>query len=125
MRCVFILQVKLINYAGMSSLSSLRNSLPRKGKHWSYHVHECVIQRGPNGNFNLHIVGGAENGEFICVGDVKQDRLRYRRGKIYPGDVVVEINGTPVAGYTQFDVLPLIKSSNEAVTLRTVKPGKD
>lgn len=83
-----------------------------------------MIQRGPrNGNFNLHIVGGAENGEFICIGDVKQEKLRYRRGKILPGDVVLEINGTPVAGYTQFDVLPLIKSSREAVTLRTVKPG--
>lgn len=109
----------------MSTLPALRNSLPRKGKHWSYNVHECAIQRGArNGNFNLHIVGGAENGEFICVGDVKQDRLRYRRGKIHPGDIVLEINGSPVAGYTQFDVLPLIKSSKEVVTLRTVKPGR-
>ncbi|XP_068758542.1 membrane-associated guanylate kinase, WW and PDZ domain-containing protein 3-like isoform X1 [Montipora capricornis] len=108
----------------MSSVSSLRNSLPRKSKHWSYSVLECAIQRGPTGNFNLHIVGGAENGEFICVGDVKQERLMYRRGKIYPGDVVLEINGTPVAGYTQFDVLPLIKSSKDAVNLRIIKPGE-
>lgn len=123
LRC-FTLQIKLIDCPGMSSLPNLRNSLPRKGKHWSYNVLECVIQRGPrNGNFNLHIVGGAENGEFICIGDVKQEKLRYRRGKILPGDVVLEINGTAVAGYTQFDVLPLIKSSREAVTLRTVKPG--
>lgn len=107
----------------MSSVSSLRNSLPRKPKHWSYNVLECSIQRGPNGNFNLQIVGGAENGEFICVGDVKQERLMYRRGKIYPGDVVLEINGTPVAGFTQFDVLPLIKSSKDSVTLRIIKPG--
>ena len=108
----------------MSSPHSLRNSLPRKGKHWSQSVHECILLRGSSGNFNLHIVGGAENGEFICIGEVRQDRLRYRRGRIHQGDVVLEINGKAVAGYTQFDVLPLIKSSNEAVTLRTVKQGR-
>lgn len=109
----------------MSNLQPLRNSLPRKGRHWSQNVHECVLLRGSTGNFNLHIVGGAENGEFICIGEVRQDRLRYKRGKIYQGDIVLEINGKPVAGYTQFDVLPLIKSSNEAVTLHTVKQGRE
>lgn len=119
------MQIKLLDCPTMSNIPPLRNSLPRKGKHWSQTVHECALQRDSrNGNFNLHIVGGAENGEFICIGDVRQDRLRYRRGKIHQGDVVLEINGTAVAGYTQFDVLPLIKSSNEVVTLRTVKQGR-
>lgn len=109
----------------MSNPQPLRNSLPRKGRHWSQNVHVCVLLRGSSGNFNLHIVGGAENGEFICIGEVRQDRLRYKRGKIYQGDIVLEINGKPVAGYTQFDVLPLIKSSKEAVTLHTVKQGRE
>ena len=108
----------------MSHLIPLRNSLPRKGKHWSQHVRDTLLLRSPSsGNFNLHIEGGAENGEFICVGEIRQDRIKYKRGKLHPGNIILEINGTPVAGYTQFDVLSLIKGSNSALELRTIKQG--
>ena len=107
----------------MSNLFPKRNSLPRKGKHWSQRLRETVLDRNPSGHFNLHLVGGAENGEFISLGEFRQDKLKYRKGKLHEGDIFLEINGQPVAGYTAFDVLALIKASGSSVTLRSVKPG--
>lgn len=107
----------------MSNLFPKRNSLPRKGKHWSHRIRETVLCRNPSGHYNLHLAGGAENGEFISLGDIRQEKLKYKRGKLHEGDIFLEINGQPVAGCTAFDVLALIKESVDAVTLRTVKPG--
>lgn len=56
----------------MLSFFNLCNFLFCKGKYWFYNVYECIFLRGFKiGNFNFYIVGGVENGEFICIGDVK------------------------------------------------------
>ena len=39
-------------------------------KHWSSVVSQAVVQRGPNGSFNLCIEGGSEYGQFVVIGDV-------------------------------------------------------
>ncbi|EDO42539.1 predicted protein, partial [Nematostella vectensis] len=96
----------------------------RKGKHWSHHVRESIVCKSKEGSFNLKIVGGAEFGEFINIGDLKEDKVVYKKGKLLCGDVILEINNKPVAGYTRPDVLELIsKDGRNAVSLRTVKPG--
>ncbi|XP_032239882.2 membrane-associated guanylate kinase, WW and PDZ domain-containing protein 1 isoform X2 [Nematostella vectensis] len=107
----------------MSHRSS-KSSLSRKGKHWSHHVRESIVCKSKEGSFNLKIVGGAEFGEFINIGDLKEDKVVYKKGKLLCGDVILEINNKPVAGYTRPDVLELIsKDGRNAVSLRTVKPG--
>jgi DUF917 family protein len=101
-----------------------KGSLPRKGKHWSHRVRETILSRSSDGSFNLKIDGGAENGEFIIIGGIKEDKVKYKKGRLLCDDVVLEINNQPVAGYTRPDVLTLInKNGGDAVSMRTVKPG--
>ncbi|KYO27882.1 membrane-associated guanylate kinase, WW and PDZ domain-containing protein 1 isoform D [Alligator mississippiensis] len=41
-----------------------------------------------------------------------------------PGDVLLEVNGTPVSGLTHRDTLAVIRHFREPVRLKTVRPGK-
>uniref|UniRef100_A0A671K3G6 Membrane-associated guanylate kinase, WW and PDZ domain-containing protein 3 n=1 Tax=Sinocyclocheilus anshuiensis TaxID=1608454 RepID=A0A671K3G6_9TELE len=41
-----------------------------------------------------------------------------------PGDVLLEVNGTPVSGLTNRDTLAVIRHFREPLRLKTVKPGK-
>ncbi|KAM9110865.1 membrane-associated guanylate kinase, WW and PDZ domain-containing protein 3 isoform 4-T4 [Megaptera novaeangliae] len=41
-----------------------------------------------------------------------------------PGDVLLEVNGTPVSGLTNRDTLAVIRHFREPIRLKTVKPGK-
>lgn len=40
-----------------------------------------------------------------------------------PGDVLLEVNGTPVSGLTNRDTLAVIRHFREPIRLKTVKPG--
>lgn len=109
----------------MAHAHGKKGSLPRKGKHWSQRVREAIVVRSSDGSFNLKIDGGAENGEFIIIGGIKEDKVKFKKGKVLCDDIVLEINNQPVAGYTRPDVLTLInKNGGDAVSMRTVKPGR-
>ncbi|CAL8105229.1 unnamed protein product [Orchesella dallaii] len=57
----------------------------------------------------LQIVGGSENGQFVYVGITNQDINRWITvGYLQPGDIILEIQGQQVAGYTQADVISLL-----------------
>ena len=92
-------------------------------RHWSERVNEAAVVRGPNGSFNLCIEGGSEYGQFVVIGDVLTDRVRYKLGTLQPGEIVLEINQKHVAGYTQTDAISMIKQSGECLELVTVYPG--
>ncbi|KAK3519207.1 hypothetical protein QTP70_022197, partial [Hemibagrus guttatus] len=75
----------------------------------------------------LEIVGGAELGEFPYLGHGSPPlsvALRWHAGRApSPGDVLLEVNGTPVSGLTHRDTLAVIRHFREPVRLKTVKPG--
>lgn len=93
-------------------------------KHWSVKSHESLIRRNGEGNFCLNIEGGAENGLMPFIGDIRQERIYYERGKLLPGELLLEVNGKRVVGMIKKDVIALIKRSADPVSLITVKQSK-
>ncbi|KAK2885545.1 hypothetical protein Q8A67_016382 [Cirrhinus molitorella] len=99
----------------------------KKKKHWSSKVQECAVSWGNAGELCavLEIRGGAEHGEFPHLGQVLSDALVCHVGRLPgPGDVLLEVNGTPVSGLTNRDTLAVIRHFREPLRLKTVKPGK-
>ncbi|XP_060897093.1 membrane-associated guanylate kinase, WW and PDZ domain-containing protein 3 isoform X1 [Labrus mixtus] len=99
----------------------------KKKKHWSTKVVECAVSWGNLGDFGsvVEVLGGAELGQFPYLGQMKLDVLVCHVGKLpYYGDVLLEVNGTPVSGLTNRDTLAVIRHFREPIRLKTVKPGK-
>ncbi|XP_029006132.1 membrane-associated guanylate kinase, WW and PDZ domain-containing protein 3 isoform X2 [Betta splendens] len=99
----------------------------KKKKHWSSKVVECAVSWGNLGDFGsvVEVLGGAELGQFPHLGQMKLDVLACHVGKLpYYGDVLLEVNGTPVSGLTNRDTLAVIRHFREPIRLKTVKPGK-
>lgn len=96
-------------------------------KHWSQRVNETIVSAGPDGLLNLVIKGGADNGQFCYIGEVKNDRINYHSGKLHADEIILEVQGQKVAGYTQRDLQAWVKqvSHNSApVMFKTVKIGE-
>lgn len=101
----------------------------KKKKHWLSKVQECVVSwSGPPGDLGAEIRGGAERGEFPYLGRLREEpgagTCCVVSGKApSPGDVLLEVNGTPVSGLTNRDTLAVIRHFREPIRLKTVKPG--
>ncbi|XP_036198572.1 membrane-associated guanylate kinase, WW and PDZ domain-containing protein 3 isoform X2 [Myotis myotis] len=102
----------------------------KKKKHWLSKVQECVVSwAGPPGDLGVEVRGGAERGEFPYLGRLRDEpgggTCCVLSGKAPgPGDVLLEVNGTPVSGLTNRDTLAVIRHFREPIRLKTVKPGK-
>ncbi|XP_029085340.1 membrane-associated guanylate kinase, WW and PDZ domain-containing protein 3 isoform X3 [Monodon monoceros] len=102
----------------------------KKKKHWLSKVQECAVSwAGPPGDLGAEIRGGAERGEFPYLGRLREEpgggTCCVVSGKApSPGDVLLEVNGTPVSGLTNRDTLAVIRHFREPIRLKTVKPGK-
>ncbi|XP_059911316.1 LOW QUALITY PROTEIN: membrane-associated guanylate kinase, WW and PDZ domain-containing protein 3a [Gadus macrocephalus] len=99
----------------------------KKKKHWSSKVQECTVSWTNDGEFGtmVDIQGGAESGEFPNLGPVVSEAMVCHIGRFpSPGDVLLEVNGTPVSGLTNRDTLAVIRHFREPIRLKTVKPGK-
>ena len=76
---------------------------------------------------NLVLKGGAENGQFCWIGDIKQDKINYHSGKLQQDDIVLEIQGQKVSGFTLNDLLDWLKhvgKNGSPVMFKTIKAGK-
>nr|XP_033774166.1 membrane-associated guanylate kinase, WW and PDZ domain-containing protein 3 isoform X3 [Geotrypetes seraphini] len=89
----------------------------RKKKHWQSRLQECVLAG------ELEVRGGAERGEFPVLGRLRDGSCLSGKAP-GPGDVLLEVNGTPVSGLTHRDTLAVIRHYREPVRLKTVRPGK-
>lgn len=97
----------------------------KKKNHWTSRVHEIVIVRNPEGQLGFELKGGAENGQFPYLGEVKPGKVAYEGGsKLVPEELLLEVNETPVAGLTIRDVLAVIKHCKDPIRLKCVKQGK-
>uniref|UniRef100_A0A8C3B825 PDZ domain-containing protein n=1 Tax=Cairina moschata TaxID=8855 RepID=A0A8C3B825_CAIMO len=98
----------------------------KKKSHWTSRVHEIVIVRNPEGQLGFELKGGAENGQFPYLGEVKPGKVAYEGGsKLVPEELLLEVNETPVAGLTIRDVLAVIKHCKDPIRLKCVKQGKE
>jgi membrane-associated guanylate kinase-related len=90
-----------------------------------------VSWAGPPGDLGAEIRGGAERGEFPYLGRLREEPAGGGGGTCCvvsgkapsPGDVLLEVNGTPVSGLTNRDTLAVIRHFREPIRLKTVKPG--
>lgn len=99
----------------------------KKKKHWSARVQECALSWASAGELAsfVEVRGGAERGEFPYLGTVLADAMVCHVGRFpSPGDVLLEVNGTPVSGLTNRDTIAVIRHFREPVRLKTVKPGE-
>ncbi|ELW65283.1 Membrane-associated guanylate kinase, WW and PDZ domain-containing protein 3 [Tupaia chinensis] len=102
----------------------------KKKKHWLSKEQEGPGSwPGPPGDFGAEIRGGAERGEFPYLGRLREEpgggTCCVVSGKApSPGDVLLEVNGTPVSGLTNRDTLAVIRHFREPIRLKTVKPGR-
>ncbi|XP_034056865.1 membrane-associated guanylate kinase, WW and PDZ domain-containing protein 3-like isoform X2 [Gymnodraco acuticeps] len=99
----------------------------KKKKHWSSKVQECSVSWGSEGG-EVRVHGGAELGEFPHLAHPvpeEEGALLVHEGRApCAGDVLLEVNGTPVSGLTHRDTLAVIRHFREPVRLKTVRPGK-
>ncbi|XP_061908747.1 membrane-associated guanylate kinase, WW and PDZ domain-containing protein 3a isoform X2 [Entelurus aequoreus] len=99
----------------------------KKKKHWSAKVQECAVSWEGTGELVsvVELRGGAEQGEFPYLGHIAAEALVCHAGRIpSSGDVLLEVNGTPVSGLTHRDSLAVIRHFQEPIRLKTVRPGK-
>ncbi|XP_043569713.1 membrane-associated guanylate kinase, WW and PDZ domain-containing protein 2a isoform X1 [Chiloscyllium plagiosum] len=95
----------------------------KKKSHWTSKVHETVICRDKDGELNVEIKGGAENGLFSYLGEMKHNKINYQDGKLHTDELLLEVNDTAVSGLTIRDVLAVIKHCKDPIRLKCVKQG--
>lgn len=91
-------------------------------------MQEAVVSALPEESLNVVIKGGADSGFFCYIGDVpKQDQITYHSGSLHPDDIILEIQGQKVSGYTLRDIniwLKQVSQNGAPVMIKTVRPGR-
>nr|XP_033813824.1 membrane-associated guanylate kinase, WW and PDZ domain-containing protein 2 isoform X3 [Geotrypetes seraphini] len=95
----------------------------KKKAHWTSRVHESAVDRDAEGQLGFELRGGAENGQFPYLGEVRAGKVAYQSGKLVPEELLLEVNETPVAGLTTRDVLAVIKHCKDPIRFKCVKQG--
>ena len=103
-------------------------ALPPKPKrdHWSTRIQETVVSAVPEDNLGITLSGGADNGQFCCINDINHSHLTYHSGKLNIDELILEIQGQKVAGYTLRDAtiwLKQVSQNGAPVMVKTVKIG--
>ncbi|XP_071349083.1 membrane-associated guanylate kinase, WW and PDZ domain-containing protein 1b isoform X3 [Trachinotus anak] len=94
-----------------------------KKNHWTSRVNECSVSRDARGDFNVPLRGGAENGEFVYIGQLNGDLMVYRSGNLNEGELLLEVENLSISGLPLYDVQTVIKNCKGAVRLKTVRQG--
>ncbi|XP_054880721.1 membrane-associated guanylate kinase, WW and PDZ domain-containing protein 1b isoform X6 [Poeciliopsis prolifica] len=94
-----------------------------KKNHWTSRVNECSVGKDARGELNVSLRGGAEHGEFAYVGQIDENLVFYRDGKLSEGELLLEVENLSISGLPLYDVQTLIKNCKSPVKLKTVRPG--
>ncbi|MEQ2225346.1 hypothetical protein ILYODFUR_016506 [Ilyodon furcidens] len=93
-----------------------------KKNHWTSRVNECSVGKDARGDLNVSLRGGAENGEFAYIGQINEDLVIYRDGKLNEGELLLEVENLSISGLPLYDVQTLIKNCKSPVKLKSVRP---
>ncbi|XP_048409029.2 membrane-associated guanylate kinase, WW and PDZ domain-containing protein 3a isoform X2 [Stegostoma tigrinum] len=89
----------------------------RRRRHWLSRTQEVAVPGDA-----LSLGGGAEFGQFpVLASPLSGSETGPSPG---PGDILLEVNGTPVSGLTRRDVRAVIRHFAQPVRVRTVRPGR-
>lgn len=95
--------------------------------HWQKSVNEIVLTALPDGSLNFSISGGSDSGEFAYVSDITQNKVNYVSGVLNDCDILLEIQGQKVAGYTRRDTVAWLNHccrNGSPVALKTIPAGE-
>lgn len=95
----------------------------QRKNHWITKVSECAVIRDAYGELHVELRGGAENGEFPYIGQVKEDAVLYQDGKLSEGELLLEVEGLSVSGLPLYDIFTVISCCKGPVRLKTVRQG--
>ncbi|XP_070193690.1 membrane-associated guanylate kinase, WW and PDZ domain-containing protein 1-like isoform X2 [Littorina saxatilis] len=98
----------------------------REPRHWSQQIQETVASAIHEESLSIALKGGADSGQFVYLGNVDHDKISYHGEKLYGDDILLEVQGQKVSGYTLRDATVWLKqvSQNGApVMIKTVRPG--
>lgn len=93
---------------------------------WRHFENEVTLSANIDGSLNFSIGGGSDQGEFAYVSEV-HSKINYISGKLNIGDIILEIQGQKVAGYTQRDVVAWLNhccKNGNPVVLKSILSGK-
>ena len=110
----------------------INNLKVEKKKWWDSVVESVFISDSNNVKLHFELCGGADEGQFphigpINVSDLTKLGLHVSGGVIQEGDVLLEIQGQKVSGYTAADVSRWFKhclQNKNPVVVRTVPKGR-
>ncbi|XP_066554094.1 membrane-associated guanylate kinase, WW and PDZ domain-containing protein 1b isoform X4 [Amia ocellicauda] len=94
-----------------------------KKNHWTSKVNESWVCKDAQGELHVDLLGGAERGEFPYIGEVQEDKVVYKDGKLIQGELILEVEGLAVSGLPLYDVLTVINNCKGPVRLKTVRQG--
>lgn len=89
--------------------------------HWCNAVYETFLTPDTNDSCDFTIEGGSDSGQFPFFGYVPAANW-----SVAKGDIILEVQGIKVAGYTQKDVVGLLKHcvrNENSVKVKAVKSG--
>uniref|UniRef100_A0A8C7TWQ4 Membrane-associated guanylate kinase, WW and PDZ domain-containing protein 1 n=1 Tax=Oncorhynchus mykiss TaxID=8022 RepID=A0A8C7TWQ4_ONCMY len=95
----------------------------QKKNHWTTKVNECAVLKDAPGDLNVQLLGGAENGEFAFIGQVNEDIVIYKNGKLTEGELILEVENLSISGLPLYDVQTVINNCKGPVRLKTVRQG--
>ncbi|KAJ8007112.1 hypothetical protein DPEC_G00114180 [Dallia pectoralis] len=94
----------------------------KKKNHWTNKVHESITCRNKEGELGFDVKGGAENGQFPYIGEVRLGTVACcQGGTLTQDELLLEVNDTPVVGLTVRDVHAVVRHSKDPVRLKCVK----
>lgn len=98
-----------------------------KDDEWRRFENEVTLSANEDGCLNFSVDGGSDNGQFACISELVQSKVNYKSGTLNEGDIILEVQGQKVAGYTQRDVVAWLNhccKNGNPVVLKTISPGK-
>ncbi|KAK6634564.1 hypothetical protein RUM43_011965 [Polyplax serrata] len=97
-----------------------------KDDEWRRFENEVTLSANEDGCLNFSVDGGSDNGQFACISELVQSKVNYKSGTLNEGDIILEVQGQKVAGYTQRDVVAWLNhccKNGNPVVLKTISPG--
>ncbi|KAL0969373.1 hypothetical protein UPYG_G00226200 [Umbra pygmaea] len=76
-----------------------------------------VLRRQSTGGLGLSIKGGAEHKVPVVISKIFKDQVADQTGKLFVGDAMLQINGINVDNCTHEEVVNLLRSAGDEVTI--------
>lgn len=95
--------------------------------HWQNSVQVTTLTALDDGTLNFSIGGGSDSGEFSYISDISQGNVKCISGVLSENEILIEIQGQKVAGYTRRDTVAWLNHccrSGNPVTLKTIPAGQ-